>query len=72
MAQDRKDSSRGSDQGGTSQVAWVVVSAIALVLLAPGFFVAGFFTNELVSDDGDGTVVAQPTPAAGGRWRSSR
>ena len=43
-----------------------VVSALVLVLFAPALFMAGFFTNELVSDDDDGTaVVAQPSPSGG-------
>jgi protein-disulfide isomerase len=42
------------------------VSAVVLVVFAPGLFAAGFFTNELVSDDDGGTdVIAQPSPSAG-------
>ena len=44
-------------------IASALVSAIVLVLLAPGLFVAGYFTNAAVDDDGGGggTVVANPT-----------
>ena len=39
---------------------------MVLVVFAQGLFVAGFFTNELVSDDKDGAaVVAQASPSAG-------
>jgi protein-disulfide isomerase len=41
------------------------VSAVVLVVFAPGLFAAGFFTNELVSDDGGTDVVAQPSPSVG-------
>ena len=55
------------DKGLPPHVVWAVVSAVVLVLFAPALFVAGFFTNELVSDDDGGTtVVAQPTTPAGG------
>ena len=79
MAQEKKSPRRESGQegagslgarppGGGAQphVLWAIVSAVALVLLAPALFVAGFFTNEWVSDDDGGTtaVVAQPTPSA--------
>jgi protein-disulfide isomerase len=47
-----------------AHVAWVVVSAVVLVLAAPGLFVAGFFTNELVSEEGGTAAVAQPSPSA--------
>jgi len=40
------------------------VSAVVLVVFAPGLFVAGFFTNELMSDDeGGGGGGTSPTPA---------
>lgn len=47
-------------------IASALVSAIVLVLMAPGLFVAGYFTNAAVDDDGGGTpVVVNPTaPAA--------
>jgi protein-disulfide isomerase len=35
------------------------------VLLAPGLFVAGYFTNAAVDDDGGTTVVNNPTAPAG-------
>ena len=39
-----------------------IISALVLVLLAPGLFVAGYFTNAAVDDDGGGpTVAIQPT-----------
>lgn len=44
---------RGSPGGRPAHVVWALVSAVALVLIAPGLFVAGFFTNELTSDDVD-------------------
>ena len=54
---------KGSGKGMQPHVVWAVVSAVVLVLFAPALFVAGFFTNELVSDDDGGTtVVAQPSP----------
>ncbi len=57
---------RGSPSGRPTHVIWAVVSAVVLVVAAPGLFVAGFFTNELVSDDEGGTtVVAQSSPSAG-------
>jgi protein-disulfide isomerase len=46
-------------------VVWAVVSAVVLVLFAPGLFVAGFFTNELVSAEDTTAVVAQPSPSGG-------
>jgi protein-disulfide isomerase len=55
---------QASGEGMQPHVYWAVVSAVVLVLLAPALFVAGFFTNELVSDDdGETAVVAQPTPS---------
>jgi len=53
---------RGSPSGRPAHVVWAVVSAVVLVVFAPGLFVAGFFTNELVSDDGGGTTVVSTTP----------
>jgi protein-disulfide isomerase len=41
-----------------------IVSAIVLVLFAPGLFVAGYFTNAAVDDDGGGTAAAPPTATA--------
>ena len=46
-------------------VASALVSALVLVLLAPGLFVAGYFTNAAVDDDGGGTTVVNPTAPAG-------
>ena len=57
---------QGSPSGRPPHIVWALVSAVVLVVFAPGLFAAGFFTNELVSDDGGGTdVVAQPSPSAG-------
>jgi protein-disulfide isomerase len=57
---------RGSSSGRPPHIVWALVSAVVLVVFAPGLFAAGFFTNELVSDDDSGTdVVAQPSPSAG-------
>lgn len=44
-------------------IASALVSALVLVLFAPGLFVAGYFTNAAVDDDG-GTTVANPTAPA--------
>lgn len=56
---------RGSPSGRPAHIVWAVVSAVVLVVFAPGLFVAGFFTNELTSDDDGGTAaVASPTPAS--------
>ena len=45
-------------------IASAIVSAIVLVLFAPGLFVAGYFTNALVDDDNAGsTPPVQPTAA---------
>jgi protein-disulfide isomerase len=41
-----------------------IVSALVLVLFAPGLFVAGYFTNAAVDDNGGTTSVTQPTAAA--------
>jgi hypothetical protein len=57
---------RASARRMPAHVVWAVVSAVVLVVFAPGLFVAGFFTNELVSDDGGGTAaVAQASPSPG-------
>jgi protein-disulfide isomerase len=45
-------------------VASALVSALVLVVLAPGLFVAGYVTNAAVDDDG-GTTVVNPTAPAG-------
>ena len=48
-------------------IASALVSAIVLVLLAPGIFVAGYFTNAAVDDDGGGgggAAIANPTGTA--------
>ena len=42
-------------------IASAIVSAVVLALFAPGLFVAGYFTNAAVDDDGGGTAVANPT-----------
>lgn len=56
---------RGSPSGRPAHIVWAVVSAVVLVVFAPGLFAAGFFTNELTSDDDGGTAaVASPTPAS--------
>ena len=51
--------------GMPPHVASALVSALVLVLLAPGLFVAGYFTNAAVDDDGGGTTVVNPTAPAG-------
>jgi protein-disulfide isomerase len=52
-------------KGMPPHVAWAVATAVVMALFAPGLFVAGFFTNELVNDHGGGTaVVVQPSPSA--------
>jgi protein-disulfide isomerase len=58
---------RSSASGGRPpHVVWALLSALVLVIFAPGLFVAGFFTNELTSDDNGGTAaVAQVSPSAG-------
>jgi len=45
-------------------IASAIVSAVVLALFAPGLFVAGYFTNAAVDDDGGGTVAALPTAQA--------
>ena len=42
-------------------IASAIVSAVVLVLFAPGLFVAGYFTNAAVDDDGGNDLVVQPT-----------
>ena len=58
---------RGSPGGRPPHIVWALVSAVVLVVFAPGLFAAGFFTNELVSDDegggGGGGGGTLPTPA---------
>jgi protein-disulfide isomerase len=57
------ESPRGG--GMPPHVASALVSALVLVLLAPGLFVAGYFTNAAVDDDGGTTAAANPTAPAG-------
>jgi len=45
-------------------IASAIVSALVLVVFAPGLFVAGYFTNSAVDDGGGSAAVAQPTAAA--------
>jgi protein-disulfide isomerase len=47
--------------GMPPHVASALVSALVLVLLAPGLFVAGYFTNAAVDDDGGTTTVVNPS-----------
>jgi len=42
--------------------AWTAGTAVVLVVLAVGLFVAGFFTEALVNDDNGTSAVAQVTP----------
>jgi len=57
---------RGSPSGRPAHIVWALVSAAVLVVAAPGLFAAGFFTNELVSDDDGGApAVAQASPSPG-------
>jgi protein-disulfide isomerase len=63
----RGDPPRGG--GLPPHIVSAVVSAVVLVLFAPGLFVAGYFTNAAVGDNGGGTPVAalptaQPTTTA--------
>jgi len=52
-------------KGMPPHIASAIVSALVLVLLAPGVFVAGYFTNAAVDDDGgNGGTPTNPTPAA--------
>jgi hypothetical protein len=51
-----------SSGGLPPHIASALVSAIVLVVMAPGLFVAGYFTNAAVDDDGGGgSTVANPT-----------
>ena len=55
---------QGSSSGRPPHIVWALVSAVVLVVFAPGLFAAGFFTNELVSDaEGGGGGGTSPTPA---------
>jgi len=46
----------------TRDLVWAAATAVGLIVCAAGLFVAGFFTQDLVSDDdGGGAAVAQPT-----------
>jgi len=50
-----------------TNIVWAAASAAALLIVGVGLFVAGFFTQDLVNDDGSGgAAVAQPsgTPSA--------
>jgi protein-disulfide isomerase len=42
-------------------IASAIVSAVVLVLFAPGLFAAGYFTNAAVDDDGGNTPAPPPT-----------
>jgi protein-disulfide isomerase len=44
-------------------IASAIVSAVVLVLFAPGLFVAGYFTNAAVDDDEGNTPAPAPTSA---------
>jgi hypothetical protein len=72
-----KDKTQGPTErptrGVTRDLVWAGATAVALIVCAAGLFVAGFFTQDLVSDDGDtevlrvpdsGTPSAQPTAQA--------
>lgn len=62
----RKTGRPGAQPPGRSMpphVAWAVLPAIVLVLSAPALFVAGLFTNELMSDDGGGGGETTVTPS---------
>ena len=48
-------------RGLPPHIASAIVSALVLVVFAPGLFVAGYFTNSAVDDDGGSAAVAQPT-----------
>ena len=57
---------KGPTGGVTRDVVWAAATAVALIVCAAGLFVAGFFTQDWVSDDDGGTAaVAQPSPAGG-------
>ena len=50
-----------------ANIVWAAVTGGVLLVLGAGLFVAGFFTQDLVNDDGSGgAAVAQPsgTPSA--------
>jgi protein-disulfide isomerase len=50
-----------------ANIVWAAATAAVLLVLGAGLFVAGFFTQDLVNDDGSGgAAVAQPsgTPSA--------
>jgi protein-disulfide isomerase len=56
----------GPVRGMPTNVVWVVASTVALVISAAGLFAAGYFTHDLVTDDGGGkAVVVQPSPSGG-------
>ena len=65
---------KGPTGGVTRDVVWAAATAVALIVCAAGLFVAGFFTQDLLSDDDGGTEVvllpsgdtpsAQPTAQA--------
>ena len=56
----------GPTKGTPTSVVWVVASMVALVVAAAGLFAAGYFTHDLVTEDGGGkAVVVQPSPSAG-------
>ena len=48
----------GPTRGVTRDLVWAAATAVALIVCAAGLFVAGFFTQDLVSDDDGGTEVA--------------
>jgi protein-disulfide isomerase len=48
-------------RGLPPHIASAIVSALVLVLFAPGLFVAGYFTNAAVDDNGGTVAVPQPT-----------
>ena len=50
------------DGGTRRDLVWAGATAVGLIVCAVGLFVAGFFTQDLVNDDGSGgAAVAQPT-----------
>jgi hypothetical protein len=52
--------------GGRRDLVWAAATAVVLIVGAAGLFVAGFFTQDLLSDDNGGTaVVANPSLAGG-------
>ena len=60
--------------GAANSIVWAAITAVMLIICAAGLFVAGFFTQDLLSDDDSETVVvaaqdigtppAQPTAQA--------